>query len=171
MASIRKRGDSYTIIVSCGYDSKGKKISEAATFTPDPKWSEERARKAAEKFAVRFEDKIKAGGSSIGDKITFEKFSNIFFTDITHLFKLCISSGVIAVSMRIDNHHRLVCYRAHRLFQISKTISCIDQRRLFTSDKQITEYIFRTSDPVIPILFFHLIIHSNPSRTRLYYCL
>ena len=71
MASIRKRGDSYTIIVSCGYDSKGKKISEAATFTPDPKWSEERARKAAEKFAVRFEDKIKAGGSSIGDKNSY----------------------------------------------------------------------------------------------------
>ena len=82
MASIRKRGDSYTIIVSCGYDSKEKKISETATFTPDPKWSEERARKAAEKFAVRFEDKIKAGESSIGDKITFEKFSNIFFTDM-----------------------------------------------------------------------------------------
>ena len=60
MASIRKRGNSYTVTVSCGYDSKGKKIMETATFTPDPKWSEERARKAADKFAVRFEDKIKA---------------------------------------------------------------------------------------------------------------
>lgn len=82
MASIRKRGNSYTVTVSCGYDSKGKKIMETATFTPDPKWSEERARKAADKFAVRFEDKIKASGSAAGDKITFEKFSNTFFTDM-----------------------------------------------------------------------------------------
>ncbi len=52
MASIRKRGNSYTVTVSCGYDSKGKKIMETATFTPDPKWSEERARKAADKFVV-----------------------------------------------------------------------------------------------------------------------
>ncbi|MEI3165233.1 MAG: hypothetical protein V8S37_05350 [Lachnospiraceae bacterium] len=100
MASIRKRGDSYTIIVSCGYDSKGKKISEAATFTPDPKWSEERARKAAEKFAVRFEDKIKAGGSSIGDKITFEKFSNIFFTDME-------ISNALAKSTMFDYRQRI----------------------------------------------------------------
>lgn len=82
MASIQKRGNSYRINVSCGYDSHGKKIQETTTFTPDPKWSEERARKAAEKFAVRFEDKIKAGGSAAGDKITFEKFSNTFFADM-----------------------------------------------------------------------------------------
>nr|DAX04144.1 MAG TPA: Integrase [Caudoviricetes sp.] len=82
MASIKKRGNSFNITVSCGYDSKGKKIIETSTFTPDPKWSEDRARKAAEKFAVRFEDKIKAGGSASGDKITFEKFSKTFFTDM-----------------------------------------------------------------------------------------
>lgn len=82
MASIKKRGNSFTITVSCGYDSKGKKVTETATFTPEAKWSEDRARKEAEKFAVRFENKIKAGGSAAGDKITFEKFSNIFFTDM-----------------------------------------------------------------------------------------
>lgn len=82
MASIKKRGNSFTIIVSCGYDSNGKKITENSTFTPDPKWSEERAYKAAEKYAVRFEDKIKAGGSAAGDKITFEKFSKTFFADM-----------------------------------------------------------------------------------------
>lgn len=102
MASIRKRGDSYTIIVSCGYDSKGKKISETATFSPDPKWSEERARKAAEKFAVRFEDKIKAGGSSIGDKITFEKFSNIFFTDM-EISKALAKSTMFDYRQRINS--------------------------------------------------------------------
>ena len=100
MASIRKRGDSYTITVSCGYDSKGKKITETSTFTPDPKWSEDRARKAAEKFAVRFEDKIKAGGSSAGDKITFEKFSNVFFADME-------ASQALAKSTMVDYRQRI----------------------------------------------------------------
>lgn len=71
MASIRKRGNSYTVTVSCGYDSKGKKILETATFTPDPKWPEERARKAAGKFAVRFNENIaKDESEMIPDNLT-----------------------------------------------------------------------------------------------------
>lgn len=35
MASIEKHGNSYTIIVSNGYDSAGKKIREKATFTSE----------------------------------------------------------------------------------------------------------------------------------------
>ena len=35
MASIQKRGDSYRIVVSMGYDIFGKKIVETTTFTPD----------------------------------------------------------------------------------------------------------------------------------------
>lgn len=82
MASIEKRGNTYKITVSCGYDSYGKKIRETDTFVPDPKWSEDRARKEAEKYAVRFEDRIRAGGNTTGDKITFEKFSRIFLSDM-----------------------------------------------------------------------------------------
>ena len=37
MASIRKRGDSYLVVVSAGYDIHGKKISYSETFVPDPK--------------------------------------------------------------------------------------------------------------------------------------
>ena len=82
MASIEKRGNTYKITVSCGYDSYGKKIRETDTFVPDPKWSEDRAQKEAEKYAVRFEDRIRAGGSTSGDKTTFEKFSRIFLADM-----------------------------------------------------------------------------------------
>ncbi|MDO4325797.1 MAG: hypothetical protein Q4E24_07170 [bacterium] len=35
MASIKKRGDSYLITVSCGYDSQGKKITRNTTYHPE----------------------------------------------------------------------------------------------------------------------------------------
>ena len=100
MASIEKRGDTYKITVSCGYDSYGKKIRETDTFVPDPKWSEERARKEAEKYAVRFEDRIKAGASTAGDKTTFEKFSRIFLADMK-------DSQALAESTLADYEQRL----------------------------------------------------------------
>ena len=36
MATIRKRGDSYQIIVSCGYDSNHKQILKRKTYRPEP---------------------------------------------------------------------------------------------------------------------------------------
>lgn len=92
MASIEKRGNTYKITVSCGYDSYGKKIRETDTFVPDPKWSEDRARKEAEKYAVRFEDRIRAGGNTSGDKTTFEKFSRIFLADMKESKDLAAST-------------------------------------------------------------------------------
>lgn len=92
MASIEKRGNTYKITVSCGYDSYGKKIRETDTFVPDPKWSEDRARKEAEKYAVRFEDRIRAGVSTSGDKTTFEKFSRIFLADMKESMDLAEST-------------------------------------------------------------------------------
>ena len=37
MATIQKRGDSYSIRVSCGYDSKGKQVIQSMTWKPEPK--------------------------------------------------------------------------------------------------------------------------------------
>ena len=34
MATIRKRGDSYSIRVSCGYDTNGKHKEQAMTWKP-----------------------------------------------------------------------------------------------------------------------------------------
>lgn len=122
MASIRPRGDSFEITVSCGYNSKGKKIIETTTFTPKPGWSEERARKEAEKFAVRFEDKIKAGGSSSGDKMTFEKCAAQFLKDMK-------SSQALSPTTLYDYQRRLEL----------RIIPCIGQLKL----TQVTNHIVK----------------------------
>lgn len=36
MAQIRKRGKSYTIVVSCGYDTMGRQLTKSMTWKPSP---------------------------------------------------------------------------------------------------------------------------------------
>lgn len=46
MATVQKRGDSYRIIVSCGYDSHGKQIRRSTTWTPSPGMTKNRRKKS-----------------------------------------------------------------------------------------------------------------------------
>lgn len=84
MASIRriqnKKGVSYKIEVSNGYDRNGKKLRETTTFVPEAGMTEKQGRKAAEKFALAFEEKVKNGGCVSGDKLSLEDFIQEWLT-------------------------------------------------------------------------------------------
>lgn len=56
MATIRKRGDSYQIRVSCGYDKNGKQVIRTKTWRPLPNMTEKQIEKELNKQAVMFED-------------------------------------------------------------------------------------------------------------------
>jgi len=75
LASIRKRGDSYKITVSNGYDTSGKQIRETTTFTPDSNMTEKQNKKALEHFAYEFEEKVRNGSYLSGEKINLKDFS------------------------------------------------------------------------------------------------
>lgn len=75
MASIRERNGSYQIVVSCGYDVKGKKLTETATYTPDPGLTPHRRKKAVENFAREFEAQVRSGMVLDGRTITLKEFS------------------------------------------------------------------------------------------------
>ena len=81
MASIRKRKSSYQITVSNGRRPDGSQIIETATFTPDPNKTEKQNQKALEKFVFEFEEKVKSGKYLDGEKLTFQAFTEIWFTD------------------------------------------------------------------------------------------
>ena len=81
MASIRKRGNSYQIIVSNGRRADGSQIVETATFTPDPKRTEKQNQKALEKFVFEFEEKVKSGKFLDGEKMTFQAFADTWLSD------------------------------------------------------------------------------------------
>lgn len=64
MASIRKRGDSYQITVSCGRDSQYRKITRTTTYKPEPYTAkghpktEKTLQKELEAFASDFERQV-----------------------------------------------------------------------------------------------------------------
>lgn len=61
MASITKRGDSYRIKVSCGYDMDGKQLTKYFTWKPDNKMTTKQIEKEVQRQAVLFEEKCHTG--------------------------------------------------------------------------------------------------------------
>ena len=94
MASIKKRGNTYRVIVSNGRDSSGKQIIETTTFTPDPTKTEKQNQKALQIFALEFEQKVKSGKYLDGEKITFKDFIDTWKKDYaaSHLEKTTIEA-------------------------------------------------------------------------------
>ena len=61
MATIQKRGNSYLIRVSCGYDVKGKQVIQSMTWKPDEKMTAKQIEKELNRQAVMFEDACMKG--------------------------------------------------------------------------------------------------------------
>ena len=59
MATATKRGNSYKITVSCGYDLNGKQIRKHMTWTPEPGMTERQIAKELERQKVLFEERCK----------------------------------------------------------------------------------------------------------------
>ena len=78
MATITKRGDSYRITVSCGYDLTGRQIRRSTTWTPG--MSEKQVAKALERESVLFEEKCR-NGQYLGGNIRFAEFAERWFEE------------------------------------------------------------------------------------------
>lgn len=61
MAMVQKRGNSYRITVSCGYDMTGKQIRKHNTWTPEPGMTAKQTEKELERQKVLFEEKCRTG--------------------------------------------------------------------------------------------------------------
>lgn len=80
MASSTKRGKSYTLRVSVGYDSKGRQIKKNATYTPEPGMSEKQIEKELTRQCVLLDEKA-ATGHYMDSKIKFSDFADIWMND------------------------------------------------------------------------------------------
>lgn len=82
MASIRKRGkNSYQIIVSCGYDSTGKKLTEQKSVKRPAGMTDKQWERELEKLALEFERQVETGQYLDGGKITFAEFIDRWIED------------------------------------------------------------------------------------------
>ena len=78
MANITKRGDSYRIIISGGYDINGKKITHTMTWKPENGMTERQIQKEINIIAVEFEKKYK-NGQLYDSKMRFEDYVNNYW--------------------------------------------------------------------------------------------
>ena len=84
MANITKRGNSFYIRVSAGYDTKGKQIFKSTTYKPPVGMSEKKAEKEAQRAATLFEEKVR-NGMIADDRIKFQDFAERWFSDYAEI--------------------------------------------------------------------------------------
>ena len=61
MANIRKRGNTYQIRVSCGYDVRGVQQFQSKTWKPDEGMTPKQIEKELNRQAILFEEECKKG--------------------------------------------------------------------------------------------------------------
>ncbi|SHJ70137.1 Site-specific recombinase XerD [Dethiosulfatibacter aminovorans DSM 17477] len=80
MASVRKRGNSYQVTVSGGYDIDGKKISQRRSFKKPGNVSEKQWDKKLQKLVIEFELEVESG-RYVDRSITLKQFSERWMKD------------------------------------------------------------------------------------------
>lgn len=83
MATIRKRGNSYQIRVSCGYDTKGNQVVQTTTWTPEAGMTPRQVEKEVQKRAILFEENCLKG--QVTANVKFEEFAEQWFTEYAAL--------------------------------------------------------------------------------------
>ena len=81
MASIRKRGNTFTITAYMGYDEQGIQRKKTTTFTPPEDVTPGKAEKLARAFAATWEEKIK-GYVALDENRTFAELAEWYYGTI-----------------------------------------------------------------------------------------
>ena len=80
MASVRKRGKTYHIAVSCGYDAEGKQIRRTMTFKPEPNMTEKQVQKELQRQTVLFEERCRNGEVSSDGRLKLADFVPMYLS-------------------------------------------------------------------------------------------
>ena len=78
MATVQKRGETYRITVSAGYDSTGKQVRRSITWKPLPGMTTRQVEKELERQKVLFEEQVRTGQYTEGN-IKFQDFAERWF--------------------------------------------------------------------------------------------
>ena len=78
MATITKRGDTFRIKVSLGYDTEHKQIIKSTTFKPPQGVTPKKAEKLAQQFAYEFESRCK-DYTELNENMRFSELADWYF--------------------------------------------------------------------------------------------
>jgi integrase len=79
MATVVKRGNTFTLRASCGLDGEGKRIRKNMTWTPEPGMTAAQALKEAKHQAVLFEERCRKG-QILDSNMKFNEFVEIWLS-------------------------------------------------------------------------------------------
>ena len=83
MATIRKRGNTYQIRVSCGYDTSGNQVIQTMTWKPADSMNERQIEKELTRQAVLFEEECNKG--QVTSNVKFQDFAEQWFEEYAKL--------------------------------------------------------------------------------------
>lgn len=83
MASYEKRGNSYRIKASCGYNAQGKQVFQRITWTPPEGMTEKQIEKELNRQCVLFDEECKKG--FVVSPVKFEAFAEQWFEEYANL--------------------------------------------------------------------------------------
>ena len=81
MASIRKRGDTYTITAYMGYDEQGRQRKKTTTYRPPDGVTPGKAEKLAKQYAAVWEEKIQ-GYVALDENRTLSELAEWYYTTV-----------------------------------------------------------------------------------------
>jgi hypothetical protein len=81
MASIRKRGDTFTITAYMGYDEQGRQRKKTTTYRPPENVTPGKAEKLAKAYAATWEEKIR-GYVALDENRTFAELAEWYYSTV-----------------------------------------------------------------------------------------
>lgn len=121
MATIQKRGSSYSIRVSCGYDTQGRQVVQSKTWTPEAGMTERQIQKELERQKVLFEEECKKGFQS--KAVKFETLCEEWFEEYA----------------KTNLRHTTYSYLYHQRLRINKAIGNLRMDKITT--RQIQAFV------------------------------
>ena len=164
MATIRKRGDSYIIRVSCGYDCKGRQLEKYMTWNPSAGMTQKQIEKELDRQKILFEEKCKSG-SVFDSSIKFTDFAEYWMTEYAEKqLRPKTVEGYKQMLKRINpaiGHIRLDKLQPKHLMELynnlqeggirdDKKYSCVLDFREYLKNKNITQ-IYLAEKAVVSI--------------------
>ena len=165
--NIEKRGNSYRITISCGFED-GKRVKRYATFSPPKGLTTKQEQKAVLEFAEEFERKVKGGSTVQYNKMTFRAFCNSLY-DKNHLQTLkprTISEYRIIIDSRLLPFFGDMQLRSITPLDVRKWLSSLDRKD--GSDKSLSRNSagvwFRTLSAILGKAYEWELIDENPCK-------
>ncbi len=126
MATIRKRGESYQIRVSCGYDAKGNQVVKTMTYKPLPGVTKKQLEKELNRQALLFEEKV-SNGLHLDGNIKLYDFAEMWFKDYAaKQLKASTVEGYKYLLKRLNaymGHIRLIKLQPHHIIEFYERLS------------------------------------------------